>query len=76
MRRALERESFSSDGRAYRVTVSGGLADAAGLSPDERHQLLFRADQALYAAKDQGRNRVRIWADRRRAPRAQKPAPR
>jgi diguanylate cyclase (GGDEF)-like protein len=75
VRRALERESFSSDGRAFHVTVSGGLADATGLTPDERHQLLFRADQALYAAKDEGRNRVRLWSDRRRSPRPRKPAP-
>ena len=76
VRRALESETFSSDGRPFRVTVSGGIADAEGLAPDERHQVLFRADQALYAAKDEGRNRVRIWTERRRSPRPRKPAPR
>ncbi|MGE5414524.1 MAG: diguanylate cyclase [Syntrophomonadaceae bacterium] len=74
VRGALEREAFESDGRSFRVTVSAGIADTAGLAPDERHQLLFRSDQALYAAKDEGRNRVRIWTDRRRSPRP-RPAP-
>jgi diguanylate cyclase (GGDEF)-like protein len=76
VRRALEREPFESEGRAFHVTVSGGLADAEGLSPDERHQLLFRADQALYGAKDEGRNRVRLWTERRRVPRVKKPGSR
>ena len=76
VRRALEREAFESDGRPFRVTVSGGIADTAGLAPDERHQILFRADHALYAAKDEGRNRVRLWTERRRTPRPRKPAPR
>ena len=69
VRRSLERESFSTEGRTFRVTVSAGVADTADLDEDERHQLLFRADQALYAAKDEGRNRVRPWTDRRQAPR-------
>ena len=69
VRRALERQSFTSDGQAFRVTVSAGIADTTGLEEDEKHQLLFRADKALYAAKDEGRNRVRLWTERRREPR-------
>ena len=76
VRRAIERETFASEGRPFHVTVSGGIADTAELQEEERHQLLFRADQALYAAKDEGRNRMRLWADRRRVPRPRKtPAP-
>ena len=71
---ALEREAFSSEGRTFRVTVSAGIADTADLDEDERHQLLFRADQALYAAKDEGRNRVRLWTERRRVPRPRRGA--
>ena len=72
VRRALEREAFESEGRPFRVTVSAGIADTTELQEDERHQLLFRADKALYAAKDEGRNRVRLWTERRRAPRPRK----
>ena len=74
VRRALEREAFSSEGKTFRVTVSAGIADTADLDEEERHQLLFRADQALYAAKDEGRNRVRLWTERRRVPRPRRGA--
>jgi diguanylate cyclase (GGDEF)-like protein len=73
VRRAIEREPFVSDGQPFRVTVSAGISDTADLAEDERHQLLFRADKALYTAKDEGRNRVRLWTERRRAPRPRKP---
>ena len=48
------------DGVPIACTVSGGmaLADDGAPSPD---QLLRRADQALYAAKAQGRNRIVCW---------------
>ncbi len=72
VRRAIERESFASEGDPFHVTVSAGIADTADLAEDEQHQLLFRADKALYAAKDEGRNRVRLWTERRRAPRPRK----
>jgi diguanylate cyclase (GGDEF)-like protein len=74
VRKALEREPFASEGKPFRVTVSAGIADTADLEEDERHQLLFRADQALYSAKDEGRNRVRVWTERRRVPRARRGA--
>ena len=64
VRRALERERFVSEGKPFQVTVSAGVADTHGLLEDERGQLLFRADKALYAAKDEGRNRARLWTER------------
>ncbi len=66
VRRAIENESFASEGRPFRVTVSAGVADTTGLSADDRDQLLFRADKALYDAKDSGRNRTRLWSEKPR----------
>lgn len=61
VRRALAEERFEFNETAFRITVSAGVADAAAEGPAERDELLFRADAALYAAKDAGRNRVEIW---------------
>ena len=66
VRRAFEREDFVSGRRAFHATVSCGIADGSGLGPEDRDQLLFRADQALYRAKDEGRNRVRLWSEKRK----------
>jgi diguanylate cyclase (GGDEF)-like protein len=59
IRSALEGESLAFAGQPFRITVSGGVAEAAAAS--DREQLLFHADQALYAAKAAGRNQVLLW---------------
>lgn len=64
IRRALERNRFETDGRDFWVTVSAGVADATATEGLDPSKLLARADQALYAAKAGGRNRVRIWTER------------
>jgi diguanylate cyclase (GGDEF)-like protein len=66
VRRLLDREPFASEDRPFHITVSAGVADTTGLAADASQQLLFRADQALYAAKDAGRNCVRLWSERRK----------
>jgi len=48
-----------------RVTISAGVACVALTSPDDAHRLLLDADMALYQAKRDGRNRVRIAPDAR-----------
>lgn len=64
IRRMLERERFEIEGQDFWVTVSAGVADGTAASGLDPHQLLVRADQALYAAKAGGRNRVRLWTER------------
>jgi diguanylate cyclase (GGDEF)-like protein len=64
IRRGLERARFEIEGRDFWVTVSAGVADATAVSGLDPHQLLVRADQALYSAKAGGRNCVRLWSER------------
>jgi diguanylate cyclase (GGDEF)-like protein/PAS domain S-box-containing protein len=66
LRVALEEAVFSTPQGDVRATVSVGVAT---LGPDccTRDELLNRADQALYLAKQSGRNRVVTWSGVRRA---------
>ena len=59
IRSTLEREPYSDAENCIPVTASFGVAQAdAGDGTSNLEQLLQRADQALYAAKKGGRNRV------------------
>lgn len=51
----------TNDGTPVPVTVSGGVAELS--SDDTLETLVDRADQALYRAKETGRNRLAAWAD-------------
>jgi two-component system, cell cycle response regulator len=62
LRRAMASKSFDcGDGLLVPVTVSVGVASLDG-ADDTLEKLLKRADQALYTAKREGRNRVVIAA--------------
>lgn len=60
MRVALESREIvhASSGVANRVTISGGVATLDPSAPVERGVLVERADEALYRAKHEGRNRT------------------
>jgi diguanylate cyclase (GGDEF)-like protein len=54
---------FIVGGKQIRVTVSVGVAAGRGSAVDRQGQeLKLRADQALYAAKRMGRDRVLAWS--------------
>lgn len=57
IRKTFESAAFQVENDKFRATVSIGVA-ARGKSMEHFDQMLKAADQALYAAKAQGRNRV------------------
>ena len=61
LRRLVEETVILFDGTAIRVTASFGIAfsQGSGMQPD---QILKAADDALYAAKSSGRNRLNVAA--------------
>ncbi len=70
---ALRDTPFHLQGREVRMTTSGGLASYQ--SGDSADGILARADDALYRAKEQGRDRVEMAWNGRPAGRAQERGP-
>jgi two-component system, sensor histidine kinase LadS len=64
LRQAVEELAITHAGSkvAAHVTISIGCATSPGASPLELHTLKERADQALYQAKKNGRNRVELFS--------------
>jgi two-component system, cell cycle response regulator len=60
IRQQLAAEKFVFDGTSLRVTASFGMAGFSGKSAPEFEALLAQADDALYRAKDGGRNRIEL----------------
>ncbi|MQA91915.1 MAG: diguanylate cyclase [Gemmatimonas sp.] len=58
VRSALESYVFEHEGKQIRMTVSAGVASVKGSRIDVPDELIKRADEALYEAKESGRNRV------------------
>lgn len=60
MRAGIENAAFRFNGGEHRITVSIGLASTRGGEDPQfaLDELVRQADQALYKAKEQGRNRV------------------
>lgn len=58
LRKKIEHHNFSYIAKGLRVTVSFGIADSTNI--DDYGRLLSSADQALYKAKNNGRNRTEV----------------
>ena len=62
IRNSWQNKTLSTESAQVRVTVSIGIAELQQNSEENLFDLVDRADQALYQAKEQGRNRVLSWA--------------
>jgi diguanylate cyclase (GGDEF)-like protein len=58
IRQLVESHLFQYEGKVYQVTVSMGVATTQGDDSLTPHELLRQADEKLYQAKHEGRNKV------------------
>jgi len=63
IRLSLEARTIRAGDLEFNVTVSGGIADLNAGEMDGPDAMLGLADQALYAAKERGRNRILLAHD-------------
>jgi diguanylate cyclase (GGDEF)-like protein len=60
LRRAVEDSAVADGDKTVRVTISAGGAAYPNLNVEHEEGLIRLADEALYRAKESGRNRVEI----------------
>jgi diguanylate cyclase (GGDEF)-like protein len=61
VRSEIKTTTFDSKGRAFSVTVSTGLSSTCNKEYSNWQQMLEDADQALYLAKNRGKDRVEVF---------------
>jgi diguanylate cyclase (GGDEF)-like protein len=64
IRATVEQTSFAFDGRMIRITVSLGVSGYPAVATNTPAEFIGTADEALYAAKHTGRNRVVVRGGR------------
>ncbi|MFH1288624.1 MAG: diguanylate cyclase [bacterium] len=63
LRRLIKNKVFVFEGNSIRVTVSIGIASFLGRKKLDKEMIMKSADDALYQAKNNGRNRIEIVTD-------------
>lgn len=63
LKELVEKESFSVDGKEFHITTSIGVASEYSFDVSNIDLLIDKADQALYAAKNGGRNQIKYYID-------------
>jgi diguanylate cyclase (GGDEF)-like protein len=68
LRTEIDNKEFLVNSEKHHVTASFGVCSSRpGVDDDfSKSQLIGRADQALYEAKRQGRNRVCLWTPKKK----------
>lgn len=63
LRKKIEEQPLITNEGMISVTFSSGVAEAMKTTEETLHQLLNKADQALYRAKREGRNQVQVYSE-------------
>jgi two-component system cell cycle response regulator len=66
LREDVAAKPFETDAGPLDITISIGIASSSPAT-EKAEDLLKQADEALYRAKDEGRNRVEAWAETKAA---------
>jgi diguanylate cyclase (GGDEF)-like protein len=63
IRKQIAQQVFAVEGGSFSITVSTGIATIQDSHPVDFNDLMKKADEALYVAKNSGRNQVRVFGE-------------